>query len=713
MRRKPVAIAAGWRRAGFVARAWMACAAAAMLASSVLTAHAQPSEADVVACADAIAAIEAAPGRGAAREAVRALSPCLEASPRRARLAAASLRADLFAGGRARIVEAQVSIETARRIVELTRRQDRTAIAEASFILAASRNWDSMDEIAEMGAAANVALVAMKQRVIALNAADEQWTRIWLLMLASISNSDQRHLWLETGLDGFALPPGRSPVHEARDRLMAVRHALSSEWAAADAAFTGLEFAGMREITQQAARGSGDLLVAVTEILFASDASIAAEAATAAGMVGDYPRSAQLLERAAGGGANAPEVIASLTERGEIVVQISQTMLGAYVLASARGRSGLQQAAVVDTSQGGFSLLVALQGDSFNGRSSGRMGGLIPSYELARAAARDGVDTVVRELIDGAARATHRLTGSAIADALSQIGARANDRVVVILPPALAMAPLGASSADGEPSLIERYEIRYAPTLAAALAADTRAREQREDDRAMALINGGEVDADLLPAAQFEQQHLAAWSGGEFTLVSGFEGRPQELLTQLGGADVWHFVGHGVWDSAAPERSGLQVSYSQLLTVADIRGLSGQARPRLVFLSACETGLIGYNGDVNQYVGIQPALLQMGATGVVGSLWPVNDVATALLSAKFYDAWAEGRSPTAALRAAQLWLRDVRARDAAAYVRQQIADGRVSADSTTAILAHLAAYAPHDRPFIDPFYWAGFRIFGA
>jgi CHAT domain-containing protein len=72
-------------------------------------------------------------------------------------------------------------------------------------------------------------------------------------------------------------------------------------------------------------------------------------------------------------------------------------------------------------------------------------------------------------------------------------------------------------------------------------------------------------------------------------------------------------------------------------------------RPRLVVLSACETGLYGIDRDPDEFIGLPGTFTALGAAGVLGTLWPVADTATALLIARFYDLHMSGKlaPPTA------------------------------------------------------------------
>jgi CHAT domain-containing protein len=75
---------------------------------------------------------------------------------------------------------------------------------------------------------------------------------------------------------------------------------------------------------------------------------------------------------------------------------------------------------------------------------------------------------------------------------------------------------------------------------------------------------------------------------------------------------------------------------------------------RLCVLSACETGL-GELTEGEGVIGLQRAFHVAGCPNVVGSLWEVDDAATAALMAQFYhELRANKRSPLEALREAQL-----------------------------------------------------------
>ena len=95
--------------------------------------------------------------------------------------------------------------------------------------------------------------------------------------------------------------------------------------------------------------------------------------------------------------------------------------------------------------------------------------------------------------------------------------------------------------------------------------------------------------------------------------------------------------------------------YGGQLTVGRLQQTDSLGRPRLVVLSACETGLYDISRNADEFIGLPGAFVGLGAAGVLGTLWPVADDATALLMAKFYELHIEGAvAPSTALVAHRL-----------------------------------------------------------
>ncbi len=125
-----------------------------------------------------------------------------------------------------------------------------------------------------------------------------------------------------------------------------------------------------------------------------------------------------------------------------------------------------------------------------------------------------------------------------------------------------------------------------------------------------------------------------------------------------------HFATHGIADLKNPELSGIVLSLfldkqakpadKGYLRLGDIFNLNFAAD--LIVLSACDTG---EGKDVNGegLVGLTRGLMYAGAERVAVSLWQVDDMGVPELMKEFYTQMLkQGKSPTVALRAAQLKL---------------------------------------------------------
>jgi len=139
---------------------------------------------------------------------------------------------------------------------------------------------------------------------------------------------------------------------------------------------------------------------------------------------------------------------------------------------------------------------------------------------------------------------------------------------------------------------------------------------------------------------------------------------------------------------------------------------------RLVTLSACETGISDVlQGSAEEYVGIPAGFLLAGVPCVVSSLWAVLDLSTALLMERFYRNHLNGKMAiAAALREAQVWVRDLEAGKVAEYAvqwyRQSHWRAKIRLFNSRRYYRYLAEQNPNSRPFAHPYYWAAFTVNG-
>jgi CHAT domain-containing protein/tetratricopeptide (TPR) repeat protein len=290
--------------------------------------------------------------------------------------------------------------------------------------------------------------------------------------------------------------------------------------------------------------------------------------------------------------------------------------------------------------------------------------------------------------------------------------------VTLIPTDALALLPLHAArfpSLTGAPYLLDEFDVAFAPS--ARMLAQARAVEEAVEGRPPVLAGVGNPlsHSRSLPFARVEVEAITRrFPPGAARALCGREATKEAVLKILSGATYLHFACHGVFDPASPLDSGLELADGARLTLRELLAEARGVEARLVGLSACQSGVSEFRAAPDEGLGLPLAFLQAGAAGVVATLWPVDDLRTALLMTRFYELLlpsgdAEPQSPARALREAQAWLRGLSREAAAAHLGECDAEGarRVRARSE-----------PVDGPadaagFAGPADWAAFVYVGA
>lgn len=271
---------------------------------------------------------------------------------------------------------------------------------------------------------------------------------------------------------------------------------------------------------------------------------------------------------------------------------------------------------------------------------------------------------------------------------------------------------LARDPATGAP-LIERFEVSLSPSLTALAHVRSRSRRATLPRTITFVRHSNGEGADPLPNTPFETELVASWFN-ESVVSDGRDTSKEEALDSLRGRDIWHFACHGEFDLNVPLRSSLGPLKGEWLTLEELFDARGLGNPQLVVLSACSSGLYDARELPSEFIGLPNAFLQLGAAAVVATLWPVEDVSTALLVGRFYEEYLGGKSSCSALRAAQLWLRGARPSDLRRTVETWVTDGRLGAERAADIEQDLSRLADSETPpFAQPVYWAGFVHFGA
>jgi CHAT domain-containing protein/tetratricopeptide (TPR) repeat protein len=288
-------------------------------------------------------------------------------------------------------------------------------------------------------------------------------------------------------------------------------------------------------------------------------------------------------------------------------------------------------------------------------------------------------------------------------------------RIWVVPDGALQYVPFAALPREGAP-LVDSVEVSTLPSASALLYLGSRVRAPIEkvavfadpvfsadDPRVRGAVPAAEAvpspfassqfaaraadfDLDSLHRLRFsreEAEEIAAVSGSARVRVEmDFAANRENALSAASSkASILHFATHALLDEKRPELSGIVLSLvgpdgrprNGFLRLVDI--YQWRINAQLVVLSACRTAL-GTRLENEGQIGLVRGFFYAGASDVLATLWSVDDRATAIFMARFYQALLRDKlPPSTALRRAQNEIRK---------------DGRWS----------------------DPFYWSGFSLIG-
>lgn len=275
-----------------------------------------------------------------------------------------------------------------------------------------------------------------------------------------------------------------------------------------------------------------------------------------------------------------------------------------------------------------------------------------------------------------AEKAAH-LSGILLGPLAGQFGTR---RLLVVAEGALQYIPFDALPVPGANTLLlETNEVVVLPSFSTLIAIRGKQDRSPSTRKLVAVIadpvfSGNDarmqLNAKSLDKGQFSRlthaseeadaiSGVAPWAT---TMVSkGFAAtRETAMSSDVGQYQIVHFATHAFEDNEHPELSSVVLTLVDphgeqtdgVMPLHDIYSLDLSAE--LTVLSACQTAL-GKETRGEGLVGLTHGFMSAGSKSVVASLWKVDDRATAVLMADFYESMLkQGMSPAAALRSAKL-----------------------------------------------------------
>jgi CHAT domain-containing protein/tetratricopeptide (TPR) repeat protein len=230
-----------------------------------------------------------------------------------------------------------------------------------------------------------------------------------------------------------------------------------------------------------------------------------------------------------------------------------------------------------------------------------------------------------------------------------------NTRTLIVAPDGglaeLSMATLTAGS--GTAMLIDRFEISSVPS--ATVLAGLRQGHGNDESYRHSVAVIADINRTDLTGPALEAQHLADGYRGVSIHADPEQYGRGTADSLLASAQVIHLAAHVEINTEKPWQSGVRLAPERIIRAGGVAAMPLNAR--LVVLSGCESagGRLTRGEGV---LGLTSAFLAAGVPCVVATLWPVDDRVTVDFVDEFYRALSNGRSAAAALREAQIAVRD-------------------------------------------------------
>ncbi len=213
-------------------------------------------------------------------------------------------------------------------------------------------------------------------------------------------------------------------------------------------------------------------------------------------------------------------------------------------------------------------------------------------------------------------------------------------------------------SRDAGRFLVEDIALLYSPSLRVfdRLTAELKAKPAPPAELITAIgasqfDRSADPSLNRIPEADEEAKVVAAMYA-ERRVLTGKDAVRSDLWKSLSESTIVHFAGHFVSNKTEPGLSRLLLADGHITVDEVFR--AGKAAPRLVVLSACESGVERYYAGEGM-IGASRGFLAAGVPQVIGTHWAVDSAASGDLMAGFHRARTQSNlSAAEALRRAQI-----------------------------------------------------------
>jgi CHAT domain-containing protein len=200
--------------------------------------------------------------------------------------------------------------------------------------------------------------------------------------------------------------------------------------------------------------------------------------------------------------------------------------------------------------------------------------------------------------------------------------------------------------------VLDDYEVCFAPSLTLLQICAERCGQASASGRPLALLD----PTGDLPLTRLDALALGANLAPD-RVFAGPAATAAQWRAAGTDASLAHYAGHARYDWDKPLDSAIPL-YDGTLTLGEMFDDEMPLRPAAeISLLGCETSMTDPRDLADEYLGLASGFLFAGASSVLSTLWAVQEAPAMLLSARYYSERQRGARPSAALRAAQQWLR--------------------------------------------------------
>jgi CHAT domain-containing protein len=236
-----------------------------------------------------------------------------------------------------------------------------------------------------------------------------------------------------------------------------------------------------------------------------------------------------------------------------------------------------------------------------------------------------------------------------------------SDRLIIVPSHEIACVPFSALQRPDLRFLVKDHSVVVTPSIAIYLRRHPPVATITRPDRAVVVAASRSADgAAALEGAEREARAIAAlYPRG--LILAGHEATGAAFLRAAPSADVIHFAGHGLSgvDDGEPTSLLMSGEATDKITPHDVESLRLRSTSTVV-LAACNTA----RGEVRWSEGtlsMARAFMAAGASGVVATLWPIDDAQSVLFFQRLHTYLRRGLTGNEALRHTQLdWIQEGR-----------------------------------------------------